>query len=61
VTTPTSLPGFLIGEQLPEQSGDAPQPIESELAEYGPNPVEPSPLRGDGGGKVVPSAKANVR
>ncbi len=61
MTTPTSLPGFLIGEQLPEGSEDAAQPVESELAEYGPNLSEPSPAAGDGVGKVVPTAKANGR
>ncbi len=61
MTTPTSLPGFLIGEQLPESVADAAQPIESELAEYGPNLTEPSPAAGDGVGKVVPTAKANGR
>ena len=61
MTTPTSLPGFLIGEQLPEASGSAPQPVESELAEYGPNFSEPIPATGDGVGKVVPAAKATGR
>ena len=61
MTTPTSLPGFLIGEQLPELTGDAAQPIESELVEFGPNLSEPSPAAGDGIGKVVPAAKANGR
>lgn len=61
MTTPTSLPGFLIGEQLPERSEDSAQPIESELAEYGPNLSEPSPAAGDGVGKLVPTAKANGR
>lgn len=61
MTTPTSLPGFLIGEQLPEFSDAAVQPVESELAEYGPNLSEPSPASGDGIGKVVPAAKATGR
>ncbi len=61
MTTPTSLPGFLIGEQLPELPDGTAQPIESELAEYGPNLSEPSPATGDGVGKVVPTAKANGR
>lgn len=61
MTTPTSVPGFLIGEQLPELVGGAAQPIETELAEYGPNLSEPVPASGDGIGKVVPTAKANGR
>lgn len=61
MTTPTSLPGFLIGEQLPEKSGSAAQPVESELAEYGPNLSEPTAATGDGIGKVVPAAKATGR
>lgn len=61
MTTPTSVPGFLIGEQLPEPSGAQAQPVESELAEYGPNLTEPTPAAGDGIGKVVPAAKATGR
>ncbi|HEV2343338.1 MAG TPA: molybdopterin cofactor-binding domain-containing protein [Actinocrinis sp.] len=61
MNTPTSLPGFLIGEQLPEPPGSAAQPVETELAEYGPNLNEPSPVSGDGIGKVVPAAKATGR
>ncbi len=61
MTTPTSLPGFLIGEQLPASPGAEAQPVESELAEYGPNLSEPTPAAGDGIGKVVPAAKATGR
>ncbi|MBS2964547.1 molybdopterin-dependent oxidoreductase [Actinocrinis puniceicyclus] len=61
MSTPTSLPGFLISEQLPDAERGAAQPVESELAEYGPNLTEPSPATGDGIGRVVPAAKATGR
>jgi len=61
MTTPTSVPGFLIGEQLPDAGRDSAQPVESELAEYGPSPIEGGPTAGDGIGRVVPAAKATGR
>jgi CO/xanthine dehydrogenase Mo-binding subunit len=61
MTTPTSLPGFLIGEQLPNSRPDAAEPIESELAEYGQSPAEFVAPVGDGIGRVVPAAKAAGR
>ncbi|MGH6656694.1 MAG: hypothetical protein ACRDVE_16000, partial [Actinocrinis sp.] len=61
MTTPTSVPGFLIGEQLPASRADTAEPIESEVADFGPNLAEPSPASGDGIGRVVPAAKATGR
>jgi CO/xanthine dehydrogenase Mo-binding subunit len=71
--TPTSLPGFLIGEQLPEHRGEPPRPIASEPAdsEYGAGPGDPG--YGDSGsfptgrsltdgvGRAVPAAKSAGR
>lgn len=70
--TPTSLPGFLIGEQLPEHRGE-PKPIASEPAEsaFGAGPGDPGygdsgffPTGrppADGVGRAVPAAKAAGR
>jgi CO/xanthine dehydrogenase Mo-binding subunit len=71
--TPTSLPGFLIGEQLPEVRDERPRPIASEPAEsdFGANPADPGysdsgffPVgrpSADGVGRAVPAAKAAGR
>src|SRR5215469_3814018 len=71
--TPTSIPGFLIGEQLPERREEQPRPIASEPAEseFGVGPGDPGygdsgffPVgrpSADGVGRAVPAAKAAGR
>jgi len=70
--TPTSLPGFLIAEQLPERRNE-PRPIASEPADssFGANPGDPGygdsgffptgRSAADGVGRAVPAAKAAGR
>jgi CO/xanthine dehydrogenase Mo-binding subunit len=71
--TPTSLPGFLIGEQLPDRQDEQPRPIASEPAEAGFGAGTGDPGYGDSGffpvgrtsadgvGRAVPAAKAAGR
>ena len=71
--TPTSIPGFLIGEQLPERQDEKPRPIASEPAEAGFAAGSGDPGYGDSGffpvgrtsadgvGRAVPAAKAAGR
>jgi CO/xanthine dehydrogenase Mo-binding subunit len=54
VSAPISIPGFLIGEQLPTLSSEAANPIATE-------PVDPARSDGDGMGRAVPAAKAAGR
>jgi CO/xanthine dehydrogenase Mo-binding subunit len=62
VTAPTSLPGFLIGEQLPDRRGaKQPRTIETEVVDEGQGPGDASPTAGDGVGRAVPAAKAAGR
>lgn len=62
MSAPASLPGFLIGEQLPDrQDAQPPRPIPTDTADDAQGTVDPGPSAGDGVGRAVPAAKAAGR